>query len=292
MIKIALSSFGLLAVVVVTLLVLGGIPKGNETGSLSKIQTIGLPQQGIVIAGPSEGEFATLLAKQSQKISGAQLRTLKSSSVFVINNSGQSIAALNVNWALVQPDGRTISHAVAHHGGLGVLTNNGSPNLMEDIAPNGSRLFSLIDLPDPNRRFGFTTGGGVDKARQLSESTKVTISIDGVLFVDGTFVGPDSQGFFRSLKAEIEARRDLIEEMAQGLNGDAEAMRHVESLANGRREIRRASADQHSYYDEIKETQASLMLARRSKIGDKALLDAISAELSKPRITLRELTSD
>jgi len=66
-------------------------------------------------------------------------------------------------------------------------------------------------------RFWHQDCGGVDKARQLSESVKVIVSIDGVLFADGTFVGPDSQGYFGSLKAEIDARRDLVEEIASGV---------------------------------------------------------------------------
>ena len=106
------------------------------------------------------------------------------------------------------------------------------------------------------------------------------------------FVGPDRLGYFGTLKAEIDARRDLVEEMARALNGDSDAMKHIESMASGRRELTRSSSNHDTYYDAIKETQASFMLARRRKVGDNVLLDALNVELSKPRITLRKLETN
>lgn len=194
MIKAVLSAGGLLAAVALAVVLLGGIPKDKVNGSLSKIQTVGLTEQSIEIVGPTETAFDSLMSKQSQKTKSRDLRALKSSSVFVINKSGQSIAAMSVNWELVQPDGVSVSHATAHQGGLGIASEGGPPQLMEDIAPNGNRLFSLLDLPDSNQGFGYRTGGGPDKARQLAESVKVIVSIDGVLFADGTFCWPGPAG--------------------------------------------------------------------------------------------------
>jgi hypothetical protein len=56
--------------------------------------------------------------------------------------------------------------------------------------------------------------------------------------------------------------------------------------------IVRASSGSDSYYDGLKQTQASIMMKTRKKFGDKALLDAINAELSKPRINLRKLDNN
>lgn len=295
MIKIGLSVVGMLAAVVTMVLVLGGIPKSKGgAGSQSKIETAGL-QHGIEIVGPNDAAFAGLMSKQLQKNSHLNVDGLKSTSVFVVNKSAQAIAALSVNWVLLQPDGSSISHATAHKSGLVIVSEGDSPHLMEIIASNGHRLFSLLDLPDgSNRASGHRMGGGggVDKARQLFESVKVTVSVDGVLFVDGAFVGPDTKDFFGLLKAEIDARRDLIEELGRALNGDAEAMKRVELLADGRPVGTRAASDNHSFYDVITQTQASVILARRKKFGDRAVLESINAELSKPRINLRKLRSN
>lgn len=289
MIKRVLGLFGVVVAGVIIILMIGGVPK--STGSQSHIHTVSFRQRGIEIVGPNEAAFATLMSEQLRKRRVVDVEALRRSSVFVVNRSGQSVAALSVNWELVLPDGRTVSHGTGHKSGL-VVGSDG--NLMADIPPNGNRLFSLLDLSnDPLGRSGSRMGGGgdVDRASQLAQSVKVTISLDGVLFADGTFYGPDTNNFFGALKSEIDARRDVIEEMAKVLKGDGEALKRVELLASGRRnDIHPAGND--SYFDALKQTQASIMMMTRKRLGDKALSEAIEAELSNPRINLRRLQTN
>ena len=295
MIKIGLSVFGILGVAVIMFFVIAGIPHSNSRISgFSKIEAVGLPKHGIVLITPSEAAFNPLMSRYLQKSSGFDVGAAKSSSVFVVNKSGRAIAALIVKWELLQQDGQSISHIKAHASNLQAVSDGGPAQLMEDIARDDNQFFSLLDLPNSSDKgIGARTGGGrgIDKARQFSESTKVTISVDGVLFVDGTFVGPDTRGYFQTLKAEIEARRDLFEEVARGLAGDSEAMKRVELLANRKSNGRESAADrqQSTYYDMLQQTTASVIMARRERFGDKAVLESMNAELSKPRVNLRKL---
>ncbi len=286
MIKTLIALFGLLVTGVCVVLMIGGVPRSK--GAQSSIRTVNSLHQGIELVGPNEPTFSALMSEQVSKKRVADKEALRRSSVFVVNRSGKSIAALSVNWELLLPDGRTVSHGTGHKSGLIVVSDG---NLMADIPPNGSRLFSLLDLSnDPDGRSGSRMGGGggIDRASQFAQSVKVTISMDAVLFADGTFYGPDTNNFFGALESEIEARRDVIEEMAKVLKGDAEALKRVELMASGRRNDIQA-ADNNSYSDVLKQTQASIMMRTRKRLGDKAVLQAIEAELSHPRIHLRRL---
>ena len=294
MFKIGLRVFGVLAAIVIVFLVIGGISRTRSRAHrLSKIQTIGLPESGIEIVGPADEAFDALMSKQAQASPRSDLGALNASSVFVTNTSAQSVAALSVRWELLQGDGRTIVHVVTYSGGLRVVTNGGPPHLSEQIAPNARHFASLLDGSAPsNRAFRINMGGGgIDKARQLSESVKVTVSVDGVLFADGRFVGPDASNYFESLKSEIEARSEAYAEIARALSGDSEAMKRVEMLGRGNGEGVQLSTDGKGTPDVqlFKEQLARNTLAFRTKLGDKTMLERINAELNKPRIELRKL---
>jgi hypothetical protein len=291
MMKTALRVFGVLTAVAIVFLVIGGVYRTK--GSPSKIQTLGLSEHGIEIIGPSEAAFDVLMSKQLQRINGADVNALKNSSVFVVNKSPQAIAALSVRWELLQRDGQSIVHIVKYSGGLKVVSDAGPAHFSEDIAPNAHRLVSLLEDPNSSNK-GFRVnmaGGGIDKARQLSESVKVTVSVDGVLFVDGRFVGPDTRDFFGSLKAEIEARNEVFAEIARALNGDSEAMKRLERLAGGDSESMQMSGDRNDSSDgqSVKVRLARNTLAIRKDLGDQTVLKRINAELNKPRIELRKL---
>jgi hypothetical protein len=297
MFKIGLSVLGMLAAVLVVLLVIGGIPKSKwGAGSSSKIQTVGLPEHGIEIVGPMEGAFTRLMSNQLQKTTGLDVAALKSSSVFVVNRSGQSIAALRVKWDLRQVDGRSIVRYREFRGGLQVESDTEPAQLSKEVTPNENRLVSLIDGgEDPSIGFQTRIGGGrrSDVLRDLSESESITISADGVLFVDGTLIGPDTRDFFGSLKAQLEARLEVYEEIARALKGDSEAMRSIEHLAKGDQpSIQMPSGTDHLEVQLEKRQIAGVTLKFRRDRGDKWVLERINAELSKPRITLRKLQSN
>lgn len=300
MIRIGLAVLCLLAVVGVLILVLAGTPSttGN-TRSPSSIQTIGIPEHGIGIVGHTDALFSTLMSDHFQTTNGFDVARLKSSSVFVVNESAQPIAALKLKWSLLQPDGRTIVHFRGFSSNLNVISDGESVSLSEALALGGHRLVSLVQAYNiSNTRFRSNIGGGRTNAlSQLSESLNVMISVDGVLFADGTFVGPDTRGFFGMLKEEIEARREVFEEAARALSGDSHSMTRIERLANGNLgakqieddDLRLPAAAARSYPQFVKQRFAAGILAGRKMLDDKTALERINAELNKPRISLHKL---
>jgi hypothetical protein len=289
--RIVLRILGFLIVVVIVIFGAVGVPRSQDgPGNLSKIQTASLSEYGIEIVEPSKASFAALMSKHLEKTSRADIGGLKNYSVFVVNDSEKSIAALNVKWELVQRDGRKIAHYRAFGGGLKIVLGTGSAQLSKALGPNDNHLVSLLNTSNSlDGNFRFNMGDGIDIARQLSENVEMTISVDGVLFVDGTFVGPDTRGFFERLKAEIEARTEVLEEFARALNGDSEAMKRIEMLAESDSENNQTSSGKdYSEYQLEKERLIRATLAMRKRWGDKIMLDRINAELGKPRINLRK----
>lgn len=282
--------FGALAAVAITIIVVAVIPRSEGTSiSLPQVETTGLPEHRLMLIGPNDPTFYKLMA---EKTSGAGIRAAKPFSVFVVNNAARSVAACMVKWDVLQSDGRIITHSRANSGTLQIVPDGRSAHFSDDIVPNSNRLFSLIDSVEDSERQFRMGGGSPDLVRQLSESVKVTVSIDGVLFTDGLFVGPDTKNYFARLSAEIEANRDLNAEIAQLADTSVkpEAItNHLETLANGQLNVAQQSSGENLGYSIMKKRYATRLLTMRKAKGDRAVLEFIRAEMSKPTVILRKL---
>ncbi len=52
---------------------------------------------------------------------------------------------------------------------------------------------------------------------ELSQYTRITVSLDGAFFDDGSFIGPNTTDFFSHVKAQLDARQDIVREIELGL---------------------------------------------------------------------------
>jgi hypothetical protein len=222
-------------------------------------------------------------------------------SVFVANNSDQAIASCTLKWEILLPDGRTITRYKTKTGELDIVSEGGVTHLSEGIATKGHLLFSLMDSshPDNSAQTGieFREGGGApDLNAQLSDSVKVKVSIDGALFVDGTYVGPDSNNYFELFRGKVEGNRELNEEIAQLIDAGAKPeviIGHLQRVANVRSsEVKSPAGEVPQYLFGKwmqKNSYARLLLAMGKYKGDQAVLDRVRTEMSKPQIKMRRL---
>lgn len=51
----------------------------------------------------------------------------------------------------------------------------------------------------------------------------MTVIADGIFFDDGTFIGPDTTDFFTEVKAQMDARRELLSEIRDELKAGKKA---------------------------------------------------------------------
>jgi hypothetical protein len=288
--------FGALAVVAVTIGAIAVVPRsqGNTGTSKSRIEAVGLSKYGLDVIDPKHPAYSKLMAAKNPG-------PVSAFSVFVVNNGDQAITSCSLKWEIVLPDGQITTHFQTKTDTLETVVDGGIAHLNEGIGAKGNLLFSPTDSPsmDNHVTFGIgsrTGGGSSNIAAQLSNSVKVTVSIDGVLFADGTYVGPDTNNYFERFRGEIDASKELDGEIDRLLNDGATPQAitsHLNKVANTQSsevQIPPGEDPQYSFGKWMqKRRYAILLLVMREKKGDQAVLDRVRTELSNPQIKLRKL---
>lgn len=283
--------FGIVAILALSVGGIAVIPRSQGKDSdKSKIEAVGLAEYGIEVIAPNHSAFTKLLA---EKKAGPENPYL----VAVVNNSNQGIASCTLKYELLLPDGQTITQYTTQTGGLETVFAGGTAQLTDAIAAKGNLLVSLSDTPSPGQPRNFRTGGGSSNlTRQLADSVKVSVSINGLLFVDGTFVGPDDKNHFELFRGRAEANRELNTEIAQLINDGAKLeaiMKHLEKVANIKSsevQLLPGETSEHSFGNWMQKTSHArgLLWLGKNK-GEQALLERVRSELSIPEIKLRKL---
>jgi hypothetical protein len=99
----------------------------------------------------------------------------------------------------------------------------------------------------------------------LQKYKSMTVSIDGVFFEDGTFLGPDTTGFFATVEAYVNAKRDLLQEINFAVKNKRsldEIFTYIEELASSPLPNKRLS--QADLYNLYKKANAEEMLRLRT----------------------------
>jgi hypothetical protein len=234
-------------------------------------------------------------------------KSVKQFSIFISNMSDRAIAAYAVKWEFLQSNGKIISDKREYFQ-LKPTSSDTNPALR----PHSSRLISLINGVVVNRypaklitdfpQFPENERPEIKDAlineiselnKKLVKSVGWSVTLDGVLFTDGTFVGPDTIGYFDRIKARSDARQDILQEIsdivAQANESSAQAytnaFRHAEEVL-GSGVPRFSGFNTTDFYKRSKAQTAQEILTRRNKLGDQEAIDFVKNELSKPRMRL------
>jgi hypothetical protein len=133
-----------------------------------------------------------------------QLDPMAPYSVVLRNDTDLTIVAYHIKWSTIGPDGK---HS---KGGESVYDIH--------ISPHSYRLISLL------RAFGTESRDGVDAAEVaeaasldalFKSQTALTISLEAVVFEDGTAIGPDTDNRLVRWKAFQTAERDVFSTAAE-----------------------------------------------------------------------------
>ena len=206
-----------------------------------------LPEHGLKIIGPSDPSFDGLLKSALEGEQSALVEDVRPFSIFIKNDGNKAIVAYQLTWELDGPEGRIISYQPSYANPRVFFDEDvdKSDNLTGKegniIKPKATRLFSMakfiggqlggnigalaapLDETEASEAQQKAQNGVRSSAMQrihatLKRGTNLTVSIDGAFFEDGTFVGPDTTGFFADFKAQTDARRDILVEIAHRLN--------------------------------------------------------------------------
>lgn len=269
-----------------------------------------LPQHGLRLLGPSDPAFEEKLTSEFKGETNELLDTLKPFSVFLENRGERPVVGYLIQWCFTTTDGHNqyyrkalvdpqalmdvldLSPELKRQQGwiepgsatfLSLLKTDGSGFVRSDASAKEAAEFRKGKMPDETSRL----------ARFRNEAAKfaqITVSIDGAFFEDGTFVGPDTSNFFAQTKAMIDARRDLLDEIAAGLSTsgtttDSLYERLKETAAQSSVEIDSASTPA-DYYHYFKKFYANDILKTKEIHGQNKALEIAIRPRNKSWATL------
>lgn len=205
-----------------------------------------LPERGLFILNSADISFEDnvidwLPNKRSEYQSFA--KNLKPFSFFIENSTNHDVIAYRLKWELTDADGKVTSYSRNYfepnsligiestdaadyaHSKRRIIRKNSarfftiisSPFEEDDLSGNDISAINLRDQEVSAFLEAIQNGNLVNPisklSEQLNQATDVTMVIDGALFDDGTYAGPNSEDFFLQIKAYITAKRDLLEMM-------------------------------------------------------------------------------
>lgn len=271
-----------------------------------------IPEHGLRIIGPTDPSFEGRLNALLQGRTSEAMEVVKPYSFIVENRGSRTVVAYMIEWCLTRADGEVECSRQALTNPAALMEGETLSEEMEEqsgrLKPNKSILLSLLD-PDgggairvevsPEEAEQIMAGTRPDRqtlirrfGAELAKYTDITVSLDGVFFDDGTFAGDHATGFFDMVKAKVDARRDLLNDVALGLSqlgkSKEEVFRYVEEVA-GQPEVDIVhDATPAQFYNFYKRWYAAEMLRLRRSLGDDRTLAFSLRPLKKPWLKLEK----
>lgn len=210
-----------------------------------KISVKDLHEHGVRIISPTDPSFDRRAQAFVNSESQETIQTIKAFAVIVENTRNIAIVGTRLNWEIIKLNGTIINMPVGSANPRALMDRGESKGVHTAggaaIGPHSTRFISLIGSAGEGEKVDARSSwlsfrgsrsemeefnaavarGERDEAfnksvigKLLREARSVTVSIDGVFFEDGTFVGEDKTGFFEEIKAYVDAEYDLATEIS------------------------------------------------------------------------------
>jgi hypothetical protein len=193
----------------------------SEAMSASMVEIISpLEAEGIALVGSSHAEFNLALAASRMQ----QNNPLLPYAVTVVNHSASDVIAYAVLWNCTDQAGKVVPQHQAtiydfHGPSPTAVLASGAMQILSPSANAGA--YTVSNQPNLT-----------DKLRAVyDQQALVTISLDLVVFRDGRMVGPDAAKRGLVLKALIDARRDLVNELVSNPSAAQQHLSEIQHLA-------------------------------------------------------------
>lgn len=276
---------------------------------------------GIAVIGPSDPSFDERLAAITS--GDEDLRQLveaaKPFSLFIKNDSGKDIVGCSIKWEFTKTDG-TVVPLGNSYSTPGVLMGMKpvDPSLVNKtslVGVNSAAFLSYDPLVKQYVDVALNNPGGTaslnQKSREFMRSyvaqlrqqqekltqsvTNITVSMDGAVFDDGLFVGPDGNMFFTHLQARVNAQREISQSVDRDLKQNkrsAEILDRVEGISKKPRAANKPGPSREDYYaqtyDESLHLYADELLRVKNSKGSDAAAQYAQDLLGKPWPKLRK----
>lgn len=219
-----ISGFCILCLAVV------GFVVDHKVHAQSPMIVTGIPEQGLMLIGPTSADFQQMADNVLQGRTDYVFEQLRPYSVILQNTTQKIIVGYALRWEYLGPNGKripvdkTIGQVKALRDGL-FPKSKSTYGMTAVIAPGSWRIVTpqsvvgsdtavtspaLIANPEFVKFMAY-------KADKLQNAQNLTVSLDGVFFDDGTFVGPDRSAFFEVFQWELEAKQHLLEHILRAV---------------------------------------------------------------------------
>jgi hypothetical protein len=279
-----------------------------------------LPEHGLKMISPSDPAFNGRMSALLNGKPNAFIERMKPYSVFLVNSGHKTVVAYQLKWEIIRTDGSVVSRKAAYSNPRALMDGGvvGQEKLSVSegyaLRVNSARLISLafsLDEAQGGTIGGYAGGyadpGKVDQLKQLMRDNNpaaiaaaiaeeletyrsITVSLDGAFFDDGTFVGPDTTQFFAQVQAQLDAKRELLEEIAFALNhkkSHDDIYAGIEEIAKSQDVLITSTASSTDFYRYYKKVYAQEILSmRRAMDANKAIQLALQPLHRRwPRLT-------
>ncbi len=308
--------------------------KGVKAMSV-QVNVKGVQEHGIRIILPTDAEFEEMFFKFTRNQPADVRECIRPLSVIVENRSKHAIVGTRIRWEILKEDGTTFSLPVGSVNPAG-FESAGRPDLLQRLGPNvilsgatgflsnGGRASdnevlqldtalmtfrgSEEELNAFNREINNHNYVEAFKLSQksitnmLRGALSVTVSVDGIFFDDGGFVGENETGLFEDTKAYLDAEYDFAKDLLSQRRHktEEEILSYLSEVAKPLpKEARETSAaavkmpDSKAratrQYDFCKMSRAQQLLRMKDVLGASRAIDAAIQRANRPRIELRKL---
>ena len=196
-----------------------------------------LQQYGVEVISSADPNFNVEL---TQYIRGQEqlipiIDSVKPFAVFIKNNTQKDIVGMSLNWKFIKNNGETetvpqietaLGELMRHKpidpwmiGKMSLLSANstrffsvGNPYVQQDIVNTNLRIKYQKSQPikNPEEIQRIASAVGNERNQTLNKINDVSVSIDGIIFDDGTFVGADQTFYFEYINGILQARKDFL----------------------------------------------------------------------------------
>lgn len=256
-----------------------------------------IPESGLTITTPANQDFDSAV-KARFGTKSAAIEPLLPFSILIKNSGTRSVIAYTLKWELMRGDGQTLTQTRSYTTLWKLMGVEGADTDGNIIRPNSFAFatptnIELSQVAERAANGDLQVQAYINNVREeLAGYTGMTITLDGVFFDDGTFVGPDTTGYFLKVKGLRDARRDLYGELklslVQGKSPD-QALQRVEEVANEPDVRLTSTSTPDDYYKKYKKEAASELLRIRRASGDEKAVEHVSKLLNNKWLDLRKL---
>jgi hypothetical protein len=251
----------------------------------------------ILLLGRGSQGFDDLLPTKS--VPDDALDDLRDFSVFIVNNSDQPIVGYSVRWEIGDTGVTKTISSVSDYW-LAIP----DPKLEKGvIAPGSYRFVSLAqraggfggrfdnETIDGMRAQSVAVGSANNLRDKLKDGHDWRVRIDGVIFVDGRFIGENKGEFLEITRAKVDADRDFYRSLVAGLDDG----RPLDALLQERLTMAEAACKASPgekalspawFYQGRQKSLAQGLIGSRIRYSDEDLTRAIRLENGKQRAVI------